>query len=118
MKDFKLIENTNNLEVTNHDFVFTDSDSEYVAQKLRMKLSIFEGEWYLDNTLGLPYFETIFVKNPNLDLIEDLYKIAIFEVDEVEEITEFSMIVEKSIRDLELDFRVRLVTGEIVSVVV
>ncbi len=35
-------------------------------QRLRAKLRFFLGEWFLDTRIGIPFFQTIFVKNPNV----------------------------------------------------
>lgn len=118
MKDFKLIENTNNLKLQNFNFVFTQSTSEYVQQKLKLKLSVFQGEWYLDNTLGINYFEQVFVKNPNINLIEDVFKAKILEVDEVDEILEFNLLFDKVLRKFIIDFVVKIINGDEVSVTI
>jgi hypothetical protein len=53
MKDFLLNEIDYDMNVTNYDFSLTSDLSEYVAQKLRLKLSFFKGEWYLNTLTGL-----------------------------------------------------------------
>ena len=66
------------------DISFGDS----VAQKIRIRLLWFEGEWRWDTEEGLPYFEELFVKNPDVDEFESLVREKIFEVDEVTEVRE------------------------------
>lgn len=66
------------------DISFGDS----VAQKIRIRLLWFEGEWRWDTEEGLPYFEELFVKNPDVDEFESLVREKIFDVDEVTEVRE------------------------------
>jgi hypothetical protein len=47
---------------------------EYAAQKIRQRFKLFLGEWFLDQSLGVPWFTEVFVKNPNLDLIRALFR--------------------------------------------
>lgn len=59
-----------------------------VAQKIRIRLLWFEGEWRWDTDEGLPYMDELFVKNPDVDSFESLIREKIFEVDEVTEVKE------------------------------
>lgn len=61
---------------------------ESVAQKIRIRLLWFEGEWRWDNEEGLPYMSDLLVKNPDIDTFESLVRAKIFEVDEVTEVRE------------------------------
>lgn len=62
-----------------------------VAQKIRIKLLWFEGEWRWDESEGLPYKDGLLVKNPDTDSFESLVRAKIFEVDEVTEVKEVSI---------------------------
>lgn len=41
----------------------TVSGAAYLTQKIKQRLQVFFGEWYLDRTIGIPYFETILGQN-------------------------------------------------------
>ena len=60
------------------------------------------------------YFNVIFTKNPNINLIEDIYKTEIKKVSTIEEITSFNLSIEN--RTLIIDFTVRLINGESLSI--
>lgn len=45
-----------------------------VAQQVEVTLLTFLGEWFLDITFGVPYFETILVKSPNRTEIESVIR--------------------------------------------
>ena len=74
-------------------------NAERVAQQIKVKLLTFLGEWFLDNTWGVPYLEYILVKQPNQDLIKQILSEQILSVDDV-----------KSLNALELDYQVKVRT--------
>ena len=53
---------------------------EYAAQKIRQRFKLFLGEWFLDQSKGVPWFTEVFVKNPNLDLIRALFRAELLKV--------------------------------------
>lgn len=67
------------LDTTTGDLVFingvcpvTQHQADIVAQRLRIKLYTFYGEWFLNTTIGVPYIQQIFGKvrsKPTVDLI-------------------------------------------------
>ncbi len=44
------------------------------AIKLRHRFSLFKGEWFLDSRQGIPYYDVVFLKNPNLELIRRMLR--------------------------------------------
>ena len=70
MVDFKITPD-GDLEITPvGDIVPTES----VAQAVLIRLKWFLAEWRLGPTLGFPYFEEVFIKNPNLTKIRFLLR--------------------------------------------
>lgn len=41
-----------------------------IAQRVRDAFLTVKGEWFLDTTYGVPYFDDILVKNPNLAVVK------------------------------------------------
>lgn len=105
MKDLALNPLTHDLEIRDQDILFVEK-TDYIVQKLKIKLQFFLGEWFLDTSIGIPFFEEILIKNPNLPDIENLLKAAIIEVDGVNEILEFESNFSKSTRSLDTTFKV------------
>jgi len=116
MKDFALIENEKDLLYESKDFQFTKDNSFYVAQKLRIRLNTIKGEYFLNINQGIDYFNTVNVKNPNINNIEDLFKIEILNTPGVTELISFSLQIEKSTRVMSVFFKVQITSGEIVEV--
>ena len=48
-----------------------------VAQRIRVRLQFFLGEWFLDKRQGMPYFQAILIKNPDLTLVQSIFRRAI-----------------------------------------
>lgn len=48
--------------------------AEALAQRLTVRYKFFLGEWFLDTRQGIPYFRDILVKNPNLSLIQSIFR--------------------------------------------
>lgn len=71
---------------------------ESVAQKINIKLKWFEGEWRWNREEGLPYLNHLFVKSPDTDFFEALVRGKIFEVEEVTEVKEVSIIYDSKSR--------------------
>lgn len=46
----------------------------YIRQKLSVRFKFFQREWFLNQLEGIPYYRDVFVKNPNLDVVNSLFK--------------------------------------------
>lgn len=46
----------------------------YIRQRISARLKFFLGEWFLDRRLGVPYFKHVFVKNPNMDTVRQVFR--------------------------------------------
>lgn len=64
------------------DIVLNDS----VSQQIKIRLRWFASEWRWDEEMGLPYFEELMVKNPNIEYFEGLIREEIFNVDKVTDV--------------------------------
>lgn len=42
--------------------------------KLKHRFQFFKGEWFLDTRIGAPYFTTVYVKNPDVELIRRMVR--------------------------------------------
>lgn len=92
MKDIMLSDG--DMFLKNGDIVLEDS----VAQKIKIRLLWFEGEWRWNKEEGLPYFSDILVKNYDTNYIESIIREKIFEVDEVTEVKEVTLLADRKTR--------------------
>lgn len=80
------------------------SDIDALAQKVRIKLKTFLGEWPLDSTVGIPYFEQVLVRNQNSTAVEGLLISQIESTPGVNEVTEFNLTFNKATRRSNISF--------------
>lgn len=75
------------LDPTKHDLSFSKTNdlvlidgAARIAQQVKVTLLTFFGEWFLDQTFGVPYLEYILVKNPNRSQIENILRSKVMDV--------------------------------------
>jgi hypothetical protein len=103
------------LIVENGNLKFTSNDGEYISQKIENLLLFFQGEWWLNEDLGLPYYESILVKNPDFNLISTIFKEEILTIEEVETIEKFEVDYDNSLRKLTIFFAVKTTSGDTIE---
>lgn len=84
------------LDRATHDIAFTPGGDirlgNSVAQKIKIRLLWFLDEWrWAEDGTGLPYFDELFIKNPDTDMFESLIREQIFDVDEVTDVPSVSV---------------------------
>jgi hypothetical protein len=80
------------------DLYFKEADivlANSVRQKIKIRLKWFFQEWRWDDEAGLDYFGYIFVKNPNFEQAKELIEEQIFNVDEVTEVNNVSIEIDR-----------------------
>lgn len=102
------------LDVSEHDIIFTDGDfqltstqSESLAQRLKIKLQTFQGEFFLDTRVGLPYYQSILRKNVSKASVDAIFLRAISEEPEVLQVNDFRSVLDNANRIYTLSFTVR-----------
>lgn len=110
-----LLSESGELLIINNDLVLTDSNTN-TAQAIKRKLATFEGEWFLDESIGLPYFDDILGKGKFLSNIKTIYLREIQSVPEVAEILEFNIDEDPVTRTLIISFTVKDDAGNIIEI--
>jgi hypothetical protein len=106
MKDFALTSD-NDLDMSGTDMNLVN-DIFQLSQNLKIRLQTFLGEWYLNTTIGIPYFQEIFIKNPNEIVVTNYLKKVIKETDGIINIKDFSFVYDKenpSKRAVDISFK-------------
>lgn len=78
--------------------------TESVRQAIRIRLQWFWSEWRLGPEAGIPWFEEILVKNPNIDRCLQIFREAILSVKEVKNVRDMSLVIEPKTRQAKLKF--------------
>lgn len=108
--DIKLSTVDFDLDVTNGNVTLV-SDYDAIAQHLSIRLQTFLGEWFLDSQIGVPYFEEIFIKNPNKLVVETRFRQVIEGTPGIDSIVGFNYNFNGSTRALSVSFEAKLTTG-------
>lgn len=96
-----LLDSTGDMYVsTSGDIALGDS----VAQKIRIKLLWFAGEWRWDVDEGMPYIDSLLIKNPDTDYFESVVREKIFEVKEVTDVREVAVTFDKQTRNASIRY--------------
>lgn len=109
--DLKLDDN-NDLVFENNQLVLVDG-ADFVKQLLKQRLQTFIGEWFLDTSLGIPYFQEILKKQVNINAVSNIFKNEILNTPGVIEMETFELDFTEGTRHLSLTFSVRTQTGSI-----
>lgn len=109
MADIKLDIN-GDLDLSTGDLVII-TGIEATAQRLRRKLKFFLSEWFLDTRLGIPYFESILVKNPQTNVILSIYRKAITTDEAVVSLSDLVLEYDGGNRSLSVTFHAETIDG-------
>lgn len=101
------------LAIEKGDLVLVDG-REAISQHLRLRLSMFKGEWFLDQRVGIPYFQSILVKNPNLAVVRGIYSKAITTTPGVTAVDKLEVILDHDTRRLRVSFTAQTSDGPVV----
>jgi hypothetical protein len=89
------------------DISLTDS----VRQAVRIRLLWFFEEWRFGPQFGIPYYEEILTKNPNLERIKRIIRDEAFSVDGVTDIRNIAIAVDKATRVASVSFEITVPEG-------
>lgn len=110
MSSIKL-NSSHDIDIVNNKIVLVE-DIEEKSQILIQNLKFFLGEWFLDNTAGIPYYRDVLKKKIEPSKVSSAFKNAILSSQGVIELVAFSLDLDTQ-RKLRLDFTVRFSEGKV-----
>lgn len=78
-----------------------------LQQRINCRLKTIQGEWWLDGTIGVPYFTEVFKKSPDLAVLRQAFLTVIQGVPGVEHVDDLKLNFDKKTRTLEIIFYAR-----------
>lgn len=90
--------------------LLTDLSAE-TAQRLKIKFRFFKGEGLLDTRSGMPLFEKVLVKDPNIPEVKRLYREVLLADPAVASVTSLDLVYTRGTRTLDLSFEAALTDG-------
>lgn len=106
--DLLLNPDTGDMVYENGGSPVTQLTADVVAQRLRITLYTFLGEWFLDLTVGVPYFQQIFGKLRTKASIDLIFQQIITNDPDVIEILTFESELSRGDRGYSMTFQVRV----------
>lgn len=91
----------------------TSTLGEYVAQRHRTRLRFVYGEWFMNLLAGIPWFEVVLVKNPDLPLISAIVQRVLSGTRGVQTVTSLSLIPDFKTRTAALTYTASLSDGTV-----
>jgi len=98
-----LLNDDGDLDIQANNFV-VNSGLQAIQQHLQSRLRFFLGEWFLDVTLGVPYFQSILVKKAVFPVVINIFKQTILNTPGVNEIDTFEVNLDAATRELTVEF--------------
>jgi hypothetical protein len=99
----------------NGKFRYTQGNLEYLAQKVKSVISIVLGEWFLDQSLGIPYIPKSDNKIEHRTLMETMLRTKITAVKGIKKITSFISSLDKATRNFSVSIIVETDEGELLD---
>ena len=101
MRDDILLTNNGDIKITETgDITLTDS----IRQAVLIRLRWFFAEWRFNPQAGFPYFDDVFIKNPNTPKIKGLLRSEIMSVDGVTDVKNIEIKVDNIKRHADVFF--------------
>ena len=93
--------------------LFLVEGQDLIAQKIKVALKTFLGEWFLNKNYGVPYFEEILKANPKASAIEAIFRSTITGVEGVSRVSSLRLEFVREQRLLNVSFEVHTDYGPI-----
>lgn len=93
----------------------TQPPTQTVAQRLRIRLTAFEGDWFMDTEYGVPYWQSILGKKVPKSRVDSILQQEILAERGVKEIVSFTSSFVN--RQYSASFRVRVSNGEVTETI-
>jgi len=103
--DVAFDEDNHDMFLDGSDIAFVD-ENDRVKQALKIKLQFILAEWFLDNTIGIPYTQVIFKQGTSIEDIYSIFKNKIIETNGVEKLNDLLLTPDVDNKGMRVDFDV------------
>lgn len=98
------------IKITNNQ-VLLNEGAEAIRQHLLTRFQLFFGEWFLDITEGVPWYQDILIKKPAFSVVQEILKDVILDTPGVLELRSFNLDFTAQTRQLSLTFQALTTSG-------
>jgi len=103
---------TGDLDLTSHQLNLIAGEAA-IEQQVRLRCRFFLAEWFLDEREGIPYFRSILIKAPDLDLVGSLFRTAVRTTPGISAVNSMELTIDAPTRTLTVQFTATMDTGEV-----
>lgn len=107
MADLRLDTATHDLTFDGFDFELTNDDDESVAQRLKIRLRFYKGEWFFNTEFGVPYYQDILKKQADIGTVDAIFRSQILSTPGVDTLLQYSSTFTSALRQFDVDFTVK-----------
>lgn len=75
-----------------------------IVQAVAIELQFYQGEWFLDLSAGVPYFQEVLVKNPAVEVLQTVFRDVILSVPGVSALTSLNLTTVPQTRALQVAY--------------
>lgn len=113
-RDLLLGANSHDFETTGFELHIAEG-TQATAQRIKIRLKLFLGEWFLDLLAGIPYYQDILIRNPDINKVNALIREAILTTPTVLSIDSYEYALNTTTRTFSVNFRCTTSNGTIES---
>lgn len=117
VRDIEIDPETNDIVLTPTGDLSIIGGGPSIAQAIRQVLRTFLGEWFLDEEAGVPWYDQILIKAPNLPAVRAVIRDVILAVPGVLEVTSLSVDMNRVSRALAVTFTATSDVGELIETI-
>lgn len=114
MRSLYINPNTYDIETENNNLRFTKNVTEWLSVKLEARLKTFFAEWFVNRTIGIPYFQEILKKQVDINNVQVILSNVIKQTTGVEELINFTIDYNGTTRKYFYNFEVVSTDGTLV----
>lgn len=103
------LDSSGNIAVLSSDW------SALLAQRIKTRLQTFRGELYLDRSVGVPYFEEVLKKHPDIQRVRDLLLTQVATIPGVQKVISLELTMDDSTRTFFVNYEILSDGGEVVK---
>lgn len=106
---------TYDLQIANNNLRMTTNVTQWLSAKIEARLSTFFGEWFINRTLGVPYFSEILKKQVDINNVKTILSDYIRQTRGVAELLTFTIDFDNAERIYNYTFQVKSTDGTTVG---
>lgn len=84
-------------------------------QRIANKFALWRGDWFLNVDAGVPWIQEILGEKPQEQVVFTIIRNVIVSDPEIEELLSLNINFDRTLRELQIDFRARHFNGEIIE---